>query len=70
MKIDRNYHQALTQVAQSVRDGVDALCAASAFMIAGQPAKAHDELLEAKATVEGAMTAAKWAMTLPAPEDK
>jgi hypothetical protein len=68
MKIDRNYHQALIQVANAVRDGVDTLCFASAEMIAGRPAEAHASLLEAKRAVEAAMTAAKWATTLSTEE--
>jgi hypothetical protein len=70
MKIDRNYHQALIQVADKLREGVDALSAANARMIAGRPDEALDYLADAKAAVEGAMVTAKWATTLPDPEDK
>lgn len=69
MKIDRNYHQALIQVANAVRDGCDQLCEASAMMIAGKPGEAADSLLEAKRAVESAMTAAKWATTLSTEEE-
>jgi uncharacterized protein Yka (UPF0111/DUF47 family) len=70
MKMDRNYHQALTQVAEKVRDAVESLCAASVAMIAGRPEEAHEHLDDAKASTAGAMVSAKWATTLPDQEDK
>lgn len=70
MKIDRNYQTAAVQVANAVRDSVEALCTGTALMIAGRPGEAVESLDAAKKTVEGALTAAKWATTLQAPEDK
>ena len=70
MKIDRNYQQASVQVANAIRDCVGALCTATALMIAGRPGEAIESLDEAKTSIEGALTAARWATTLPAPEDK
>jgi hypothetical protein len=70
MKIDRNYQQASVQVANAVRDSAEALCTATALMIAGRPGDAIESLDAAKLSVESALTAARWATTLPAPEDK
>ena len=39
-------------------------------MIAGRPGDAVDSLDQAKTSIEAALTAARWATTLPAPEDK
>lgn len=70
MKIDRNYQQASVQVANAVRDSAEALCTATALMFAGRPTEACESLNTAKNAVEAALTSAKWATTLPAPEDK
>jgi hypothetical protein len=70
MKIDKNYQHASVQVANAVRDGAEALCTATALMIAGRPAEACESLNEAKASVERALTSAKWATTLTPPEEK
>ena len=70
MKIDRNFQQASVQLANAVRDGCEALCTAVALMIAGRPGDAVESLDQAKTSIEAALTAAKWATTLPAPEDK
>ena len=69
-KLDRNYLQALTQVADKGGEAVNALCTATRRMIAGQPAEALDYLEDAKDAVEGAMISARWATTLPQPEDQ
>ena len=70
MKMDRNYQSAAVQVANAVRDSAEALCTATALMIAGRPGDAIESLNIAKTAVEGALTSAKWATTLQAPEDK
>jgi hypothetical protein len=70
MKIDRNYQQACIQVANATTACAEALGTATALMIAGRPGDAIESLDTAKTVVESALTSAKWATTLPAPEDK
>ena len=67
---DKNYLQALTQVAEKVREAVEALCAATTFMIESRPQVALEQLEGAKAAVEGAMISVRWAKTLPDSEDE
>jgi hypothetical protein len=69
MKIDKNHHQALTQVAEKVREACEALCAASCFMLENRPSVALERLEDAKSAVEGAMISARWAKTLPDSEE-
>jgi hypothetical protein len=70
MKMDRNYHQALTQVADKVSAAIESLCAATVAMIAGKPGEASEHLDDAKNSAAGAAVSAKWATTLPDPEEK
>jgi hypothetical protein len=70
VKIDRNYQQAMIQVANANTACVEALGTATALMIAGRAVEAIESLDAAKTILESALTSAKWATTLPAPEDK
>jgi hypothetical protein len=69
LKIDRNYYSAVGQVTDKVREAIDGLCVASCEMVSGHPGEAHNALKDARAAVDGAMVAAKWAESLPLPED-
>jgi hypothetical protein len=69
MRRDRNYENALAQVAERVGEANGFLARAEGSMGDRRPETALEHLRDAKDAIEGAMTTARWAMTLPEPED-
>jgi hypothetical protein len=69
MRRDRNYERARTQVDERADEAVALVHNAQSAMDDRRPGEAFDYLDKAKGAIEGAMTTAKWATTLPEPED-
>jgi hypothetical protein len=69
MKRDRNYDAAVSQVGERLKEATELLGDVTRLMLERNPADAWFCLDVAKASIEGAMTTAKWATTLPAPEE-
>ena len=66
---DRNYERALAQVSERVDEAAELLAKAKARMGDYRPDDAREALSDAKMAIDGALTSAQWATTLPTPED-
>jgi hypothetical protein len=66
---DRNYEMAETQVAQRIEEVTLALAEATVALHERRPGEAATFLKRAMDSIDGALTTARWATTLPEPEE-